>query len=155
MKQIVYQLKAGQSHQLILLWQFKPLIYYKLHVSVGYVGSDCTLEIVRSWFYWTQGTDDMKLFVTKIYSCVKEKKPKTIENSGNAKLFNVKAFSVDKHSCSSPGKSKWWVPIASFNYRPWYPTVKLEKQLQSTCIMILFYVLEFMGRSYTIKEKIL
>ena len=60
----------------------------------------------------------MKLFVTKIYSCVKEKKPKTIENSGNAKLFNVKAFSVDKYSCSSPGESKWWVPIASFNYRP-------------------------------------
>lgn len=48
----------------------------------------------------------------------KGKKPKTIENSGNAKLFNVKAFSVDKYSCSSPGKSKWWVPIASFNYRP-------------------------------------
>ena len=52
-----------------------PLVFIELHVNMGYLDKDRTLQLIRDRFYWPKMEDDVTHFVTKVCSCVKRKKP--------------------------------------------------------------------------------
>ena len=52
-----------------------PLVFTELHVNMGHLGKDRTLQLIRNRFYWPKMEDDVTHFVTKVCSCVKTKKP--------------------------------------------------------------------------------
>ena len=37
----------NRSEQLVLLLKFPPLIYSELHVKMGHLGVDCTLQLIK------------------------------------------------------------------------------------------------------------
>ena len=51
------------------------LVFTELHVNMGHVGKDRTLQLIRDRFYWPKMEGDVTRFVTKVCSCVKRKKP--------------------------------------------------------------------------------
>ena len=61
--------------QLILPKKLVPLVFTELHVNMGHLGKDRTLQLIRDRFYCPRMEDDITHFVTKICSCVKRKKP--------------------------------------------------------------------------------
>ena len=73
---ILYRkIKGKDDKQVVLPSRLKPLVYKKLHVNMGHLGYDRTLELIRDRFYWPQMNDEVKHFVGKIYKCVKDKRP--------------------------------------------------------------------------------
>ena len=66
--------RKAKDKQIVLPSKLKPLIYQELHVNMGHVGTDRTLELIKSRFYWPGMTDDIKHFVTKVCPCVKRKR---------------------------------------------------------------------------------
>ena len=73
---ILYRkIKGKDDKQVVLPSRLKPLVYKKLHVNMGHLRYDRTLELIRDRFYWPQMNDEVKHFVGKIYKCVKDKRP--------------------------------------------------------------------------------
>ena len=73
---ILYRkIKGKENKQVILPSRLKPLVYKELHVNMGHLGYERTLELIRERFYWPQINDEVKHFVGKICTCVQDKRP--------------------------------------------------------------------------------
>ena len=71
---ILYRSTAERTH-LVLPRKLVPLVFTELHVNMGQLGKDRTLQLIRDRFYWSKMDEDVTHFVTKVCSCVKRKKP--------------------------------------------------------------------------------
>ena len=66
---------TSEKTQLVLLIKLVPLVFTELHVNMDHLGKDRILQLIRDRFYWSKMEDNVTHFVTKIWSCVKRKKP--------------------------------------------------------------------------------
>lgn len=71
---ILYR-KHAESKQLILPSKYKPLVYSELHVKMGHLGKDRTIQLAKQRFYWPKMEEDISYFVTNICQRIKSKKP--------------------------------------------------------------------------------
>ena len=69
---------TAERTQLVLRKKLVPLVFTELHVNMGHLGKNRTLELIRDRFSRPKMEDDVTHFVTKICSCVKRKKPHTV-----------------------------------------------------------------------------
>ena len=76
--------------QLVLARQLRRLAYREVHESIGHVGCERVLHLVRDRFFWPFMCQDVTNFVTKQCRCVKQKK---------------QAFHMRKPSCPIERKS--------------------------------------------------
>ena len=56
----------------------KPLVFKELHVVMGYLGYERTLELIKEHFFWPNIYDDVKYLVTRICKCIKYKTSNTL-----------------------------------------------------------------------------
>ena len=62
-----------QQQQLVLPLKFRPLVYSELHVKMGHLGVDRSMQLIKDRFYWPGTGPDISHFITKACSCVKKK----------------------------------------------------------------------------------
>jgi len=67
--------KCGQNLQLVLPKQFHRLVYKELHQEMGHLGAERVLQLARERFYWPHMQRDITHFVTKVCSCLKQRRP--------------------------------------------------------------------------------
>ena len=73
---ILYRkIKGKEDKQVVLPIRLKPVLYKELHVNMGHLGYERTLELIRERFYRPQINDKVKHFVGKTFTCVKDKRP--------------------------------------------------------------------------------
>ena len=100
---ILYR-KGDENNQVILPSRLKPLVFKELHVDMGHVGYDQTLELLKEHFFWPKMYDDVTHFVTRICKCIKGKSPntlpqaplKTITSSSPMELIGLDFLHLDK-----------------------------------------------------------
>ena len=63
------------KQQLVLPEKLILIAFTELHVKMGHLGQDHTLQLIRDRFYWPKMETDVKHFMLKVCSCVKSKKP--------------------------------------------------------------------------------
>ncbi len=61
--------------QLVLPEQFKPLVLEELHNKMGHLGTDRVLCLARERFYWPHMSQQIDHYVTRVCSCLKDKRP--------------------------------------------------------------------------------
>jgi len=102
---ILYR-KHAESKQLILSSKYKPLVYSELHVKMGHLGKDRTIQLAKQRFYWPKMEEDISYFVTNICQRIKSKKPnlnitapmKTITSTRPLELVGLDFLHLD--TCS-------------------------------------------------------
>lgn len=67
--------KRGQNLQLVLPKQFHRLVYKELHQEMGHLGTERVLQLARERFYWPHMQRDITHFVTRVCSCLKQRRP--------------------------------------------------------------------------------
>ena len=100
---ILYR-KGDENNQVILPSRLKPLVFKELHVDMGHVRYDQTLELLKEHFFWPKMYDDVTHFVTRICKCIKGKSPntlpqaplKTITSSSPMELIGLDFLHLDK-----------------------------------------------------------
>ena len=70
---MLYRQKKQQPRQLILPSKLKSLVYSRLDVNTGHIGTNRTPELIKSRLYWPLMDNEIKHFVTQICPCVKRK----------------------------------------------------------------------------------
>ena len=81
----------------------KPLVFKELHVVMGHLGYERTLELIKEHFFWPNIYDDVKYLVTRICKCIKDKTSntlpqaplKTITSSSPMKLIKLDFLHLD------------------------------------------------------------
>ena len=95
---LLYRITEDKN-QLLLPNSLRPLIYSELHVKMGHLGVERTLELIRERFYWPKMASDVTYFVTKVCSCVKSKRPniimKSITSSAPFELVGIDFLHLD------------------------------------------------------------
>lgn len=71
---ILYRVTSARK-QLVLPDQFKKTVLEELHNNIGHQGVDRTVSLIRDRFFWPYMLSDIEHYVTKVCSCVKQKKP--------------------------------------------------------------------------------
>ena len=67
--------KSGQNLQLVLPKKFHRLVYKELHQEMGHLGTERVLQLARERFYWPHMQRDSTHFVTRVCSCLKQRRP--------------------------------------------------------------------------------
>lgn len=62
---ILYR-KGDENNQLILPSSLKPLVFKELHIDIGHLEYDRTLELTKERFFWPKMSGDAEYFVTKV-----------------------------------------------------------------------------------------
>ena len=103
---ILYR-KGDENNQVILPSRLIPLVFKELHVDMGHLGYNQTLELIKEHFFWPKMYDDVKYFVTRICKCIKDKTPdtlpqaplKTITSSSPMELIGLDFLHLDIRTC--------------------------------------------------------
>ena len=69
------KIKCGEYIQLVLPKKFYSLVYKKLHQEMGHLGAERVLQLARERFYWPYMQRDITHFVTRVCSCLKQRRP--------------------------------------------------------------------------------
>ena len=75
------KISSKKQKQLVLPLKFRPLVYSKLHVKMGHLGVDQSMQLIKDRFYWPGMGSDISHFITKACSCVKKKRPSKLEKA--------------------------------------------------------------------------
>ena len=67
--------KSRHNLQLVLPKQFHRLVYKELHQEMGHLGTERVLQLARERFYWPHMQRDITHFVTRVCSCLKQRRP--------------------------------------------------------------------------------
>lgn len=76
---------AGQT-QKVLPRKYLQFVLKELHEEMGHQGVERTLSLIRERFYWSHMRGDVEHYVTKVCSCLKQKRP---NKKTRAPLVNI------------------------------------------------------------------
>ena len=120
----LYRRAIDDREQLLHPKKLRLLVYLKLHVKMGYLGSGRTVELIKERFYWPKLTEDMR---TKLCTYVKSKKS-NITHEDPMKSVTSSSPSTDKHWFSTFRSLQWrlWIPASYHKVLPSIPNNKQE-----------------------------
>ena len=87
---ILYRkIKGKEDKQVVLPSRLKPLVYKELHVNMGHLGYERTLELIRERFYWPQMNEHCLNKGTECLSeiCPKGEELERCDHSGRRKFM--------------------------------------------------------------------
>lgn len=67
--------KTATYMQLVLPAKYKQQVLTELHNNMGHQGFDRTMSLIRERFYWPRMHHDVDHYITKVCTCLKQKKP--------------------------------------------------------------------------------
>ena len=67
--------RCGEHLQLVLPGEFHPLLYKELHQEMDHLGAERVLQLARERFYWPYMQRGITYFVTRVCSCLKQRRP--------------------------------------------------------------------------------
>ena len=67
--------RSGSNVQLVLLQKFHRTVYRELHEEMRYMGVERVLHLRREQFFWPYMKRDIEHFVTRVCSCLKQRRP--------------------------------------------------------------------------------
>ena len=130
--------KMDENNQVILPSRLNLLIFKELHIDMGHLMYDRTLELIKGHFFWSKMYDDVKYFVAKICKCTKDKTPNTlpqapfrsITSSSPMELHGLDFLHLD--TCT--GGFQYVLVITDYftNYTQVYPTRNKETKTVAT-----------------------
>ena len=82
----------NSSSQVVLPFRHRRLVYDQLHCKMGHLGFDRVIDLARDRFYWPGMATDIKRFVSKQCSCLKDKKPNVEQRAPMKHLESSRPF---------------------------------------------------------------
>ena len=67
--------RSGSNVQLVLPQKFHRTVYRELHEEMGHLGVERVLHLTRERFFWPYMKRDIEHFVTRVCSCLKQRRP--------------------------------------------------------------------------------
>ena len=67
--------RTNSRLQLVLPSKLHNLVYKELHQEMGHLGADRVYQLARDRFYWPHMERDIIHYVTKVCSCLKQRRP--------------------------------------------------------------------------------
>ncbi|XP_078798076.1 uncharacterized protein LOC111946953 isoform X1 [Oryzias latipes] len=71
---LIYRQTASRT-QLLLPQKYHKLVYKELHEKMGHLGVERVMNLIRERFYWANMQKDVTHYITKVCSCLKNKRP--------------------------------------------------------------------------------
>ena len=59
----------------IFLGDIKRQCAKELHMNIGHLGADRTLQLIRERFYWPKMEEEIHYFISNLCTCIRQKKP--------------------------------------------------------------------------------
>ncbi len=78
--------KTATRTQLVLPERYKQRVLQELHSKMGHQGGERTTSLVGDRFFWPKMRGEIEYFVTKCFTCLKQKKP---SKETRAPLMNI------------------------------------------------------------------
>ena len=135
------------SERVSVLFKKKPQVYHWLHANTSNLGSDRTLELIGSHFYWLKLTENINHFVKTICSLVEKKKSSQIQTT-SMQGFTIREAS-EFNSMNFLCLDKKVTNINTYQHRYTRLEIKKAKQQQRAYI-ISSSVLESQVKFFTI-----
>lgn len=67
--------RSGSNVQLVLPQEFHRTVFRELHEEMGHLGVERVLHLTRERFFWPRMKRDIEHFVTRVCSCLKQRRP--------------------------------------------------------------------------------
>ena len=67
--------RSGSNVQLVLPKKFHRTVFRELHEEMGHLGVERVLHLTRERFFWPHMKRDIEHFVTRVCSCLKQRRP--------------------------------------------------------------------------------
>ena len=67
--------RSGPYSQLVLPQKFHTMVFRELHQEMGHLGAPRVVQLARERFYWPNMEDNITHFVTKVWPCLKQRRP--------------------------------------------------------------------------------
>ena len=73
--------KTAKFDQIVLPQKYHQLVFEELHVKLGHLGAEKTIDLAQARFYWPNMADHIKWFVRKRCRCIVNKQPNVKEKA--------------------------------------------------------------------------
>ena len=67
--------RSGPCSQLVLAQRLHSIVFKELHQEIGHLRAPRVVQLARERFYWPNMEDDITHFVTKVFPCLKQRRP--------------------------------------------------------------------------------
>ena len=69
--------KSIDYHQITLPCRYNKAVQRELHLNIGHLGVDRTLQLIRERFHWARMEEEVQYFISNLCICVRQTKPHT------------------------------------------------------------------------------
>ena len=145
---------SGPYSQLVLPQKFHTIVFKELHQDMGHLGAPRVVNLARERFYLPNMENDIAHFVTKVFPCLKQRRPNL---STRAPLHSVtssypfEVVSIDfLHLEQSSGGHEYMLVITDHFTRF---SQAFATKLLIVCLMTLCYGLVSQQRYFMIKGR--
>ena len=106
--------RCGENLQSVLSKQFHPLVYKELHQEMGHLGAERVQQLARERFYWPCMQQDLTHFVTKVCSCLKQRRPNISILASLQPIMTTAPFQlISINYIPTLGQNFWWTWVYS------------------------------------------
>lgn len=86
--------KTASHDQLLLPHKFHKLVYKELHENMGHLGVERVMILIRERFYWAHMQRNVEHYMTKVCSCLKNKRPNRPTRAPMTNIVNTYPFEI-------------------------------------------------------------
>ena len=86
--------RSGPTLQLVLPQKFHRTVYRALHEAMGHLGVERALHLARERFFWPHMKRDIEHYVTRVCSCLKQRRPNIVPRAPMENIHTSAPFEL-------------------------------------------------------------
>ena len=86
--------RSGSTLQLVLPRKFHGTVYRELHEEMGHLGVERVLHLARERFFWPHMKRDIEHYVTRVCSCLKQRRPNIVPRAPMENIHTSAPFEL-------------------------------------------------------------